>query len=274
MKRELNIDNMVYIINQQEKFTFTTNNLKRYRTYITNIIDYFYNEITYNDIENGDKVAHGGFLKLNDEFINKELYNIKRIEFINFYPNAILKLSELGFIKFSSNEFKLLYYFLLKNKYNMRKHKDFNEHTRQICNFILNYLFGFSINNNINYSIDKPSLVVHHTRGINEKIDNLYNPIYIDTDRIYINEIDDNLIKLLDNTNLPYVISDNINALFLRPKQYITERDGVFKENGFGILQKSKTRYKNYKEIIDKFEENTKVFNRNKKIKKLLTKIK
>ena len=144
MKKELNIDNIVYIVNQQQPYQVPLplfSNIPLYTEYVQNILDYFYDEITIEEFEKGDQII-GSSCKLTEEYKGKELYDIKMIQFKHLYPNIMLKLLEKNQIKFSSPEFEEFYKFINTNKQEIFNHPDTNENTKIIIRFIINYLFG------------------------------------------------------------------------------------------------------------------------------------
>jgi len=276
MKNELNINNVVYIINQQTPFQNLLpngSNLQQYRIYLDNLLNYFYEEITIEKFKEVN-MGIGSFCKFDDYYREKELYDINKIEFNSFYPNIILKLFENNKIKFSSPEFAQFYQFIVTNKNNIYNHPDTDINTKSILRFIINYLFGASTSTfNRKFIIDNPQMIVDYGRDINTKIYYDYNPIYIDTDTIYINEINDDFIQFLDSCELPYTISYKINALFFRIKKFITEDNGEIKIRG---LQQSNRSIKNnrpiqYKKEMNDFKNNIKIRNRNLKIRKILS---
>lgn len=273
MKKELNIDNVVEFLNsygdcgivQMQKDT-----LRKVDKLAMTILEYFYIHQTAISITNNNLIL-GSVIKLNDNYKDKLLYNVHKITFNKMYPNIISNLYEQGDIEFSIKEYGELYSFLVKNYTNIKTHNDMVEYSKQSLNWLLNTIFGLSVNNEYQ---GRKSFLLYHSNPNNvteysketfnyifEMFDNI---VYIDTDTIYYVGDNSNFIGFLNLLYLPYTIDYDCNVWFFKLKKYIEEHNGVIKTHG---IHKSKNNTYPYTTNV---LENFKKIVRLKKVKSLL----
>lgn len=280
MIRELNIDNIVEFLNKQDPYTNRTNgfpNMVLYSSYSIGIVKYFYgDDYTLVDFKNLTNFK-GSYCALKNDYIRKELYDTKRIQFVSLYPYITIKLFKEGKIKFNVKEYVNIYEYLVYNKHILKSNSNLSENGKTILNIIINLLFGVSTIYNIKKSciIDYPNLVPDYLYEFLEKSFNKYDEIiYIDTDQIHLKELSIDFIKELDEFELPYEITTDINSMFLNKKRYVSQINGEIKLHGLSINRRSLSKPNSDHEIASIFEQKLKLLYRNKKINKLINGIK
>ena len=249
-KNPINIDNIVYLLNQQ-KFTneqFTLNSLNRLsikdiNNVFLNFIDYFFDSYQINDLEISDNRSYGTTL-INDKLRNYWHTNISKISFNSLYPNIIVKLYENGKLKFNIDEFAIIYSFMVKNINIIKNHKNITDVSKLLFKFLINYTYGALSNPKFsNFYVDKHRLIceyIHHPL-VTFKNDYIDNIIYVDTDVIYLDFLTKEIKKQFDWLELPYEIEYGINGFFLEKKKFIIDKNNSCKVRG---IQEYKSKYK------------------------------
>jgi len=268
MKKELNIENVIEILNNQETFNSYSSNY--YIGLVRSLIDYFYNEPTKIEFVKETPIF-GGYCNFSSEFLSKECYNIKRIQFESLYPSIIVNLYKEGKIKFNVIEFGELYTFLVENKKVIKSNNKLTNNSQTVLNIVLNGLYGLSSNSLYKFGIDKGCLITDFAYKMNEYIFETFKDdiIYIDTDTIYLKEINNSLSTYLSNLPLKYKIEDNINFCVFRKKTFVCEDSNGIRVSGM-MKNKSRSYSSQYGNDAESFVNKLKMLQRRKKIEKIL----
>ncbi len=234
-KNEINIDSVVHLLNLESlpkdlsKDAFMVGNGTnqiRYNKVVKKFLDYFFASVYSIDstIYNKEQRLRSVCL-INQKMANYYMRDIVRVEFVSMYPNIMVKLWEDKQMKFNSNEFPILLKFLIRNKEVIRRNPKLERKSLSLLNFLINYTFMASMNRESLIQVDDANLVIGYY--INQQ-DDLFNSypdkvIYIDTDVIYFDFLDNNILdKYIKPLCIPYKIDYDINGIFIQKKKYIT----------------------------------------------------
>ena len=234
-KNEINIDSVIHLLNLESlpedlsKTAFMVGNGTnqiRYNKVIKTFLNYFFDSLYSIDstIHNKDQRLRGVCL-INEKMANSYMRDIVRVEFVSMYPNIMVKLWEDKQMKFNSDEFPILLKFLVRNKEVIRRNPKLERKSLPLLNFLINYTFMASMNKESLIQVDDANLVIGYYQN---RLTDLFNSypdqvIYIDTDVIYFDFLDNNILnKSIKQFGIPYKIDYDLNGIFFQKKKYIT----------------------------------------------------
>lgn len=266
---ELTIDNLYQVLNntkyteeeldacyivstpsRQSKFT-----RKDWIEVIDLLLTTFFNEIHKNqiNIEDRNDILRGGmvFAKFDDTKFN----DVTRIDFINFYPNIMMKLTNNNIeyldrrdidpygeedweenddennvndnfyykkIVWNIEEFPILYDFIIKSKKDIKKYN--NNKVYKLINIIINFTYGVVMARDENSYINCSN--VSSITAVGRKILTYfkekfpYHVVYLNTNSIWFsafNDIKDEVFKILEKIDISYDI-DNFKWIYINNK--------------------------------------------------------
>lgn len=166
----------------------------------------------------------GGFIKLNPNYKERFVKDVRTIYIINAYPQKIDKMFVEG-MKVDDPYLPFIFHLVfraVKEKTQLRK-------------IFINYFYGLLISDRSKFNVNRNlSEISKYYHNVWNSIDsNLY--YYIDTDFIMFNRKNQNkIIDILNNFNVEFEIEDEkYDVLFLNIKKYIKIKDGqLFKTKG------------------------------------------
>lgn len=253
-KNPINVDNIVYLLNQQnftiEQFTLKSLNrfsIKDFNNVFLSFIDYFFDSYQINDLEISNNRSYGTTL-INDKLRNYWHTNICKISFDLLYPNIIVKLYENGKLKFNIDEFAIIYSFMVKNINIIKNHKNITDISKLLFKFLINYTYGALSNPKFsNFYVDKHRLICEYINHplVTFKNDYIDNIIYVDTDEVYLDFLTKEIKEQFDWLELPYEIEYGINGFFLQKKKFIIDNNNNCKVRG---IREYKSKYKSQKD--------------------------
>ena len=135
--------------------------------------------------------------------------------------------------------------------------------SHDLLRFLINYTFGaLTIPLCIIQVDDINKIVLHYEEHLTNLFKDYPNHvIYIDTDVIYFDFLDNNIIdKYIKPLNIPYKIDDELCGIFFQKKKYLAHKSVTSREAiGFTIYKstfyKEKERIKKLKKIHNIFNE-------------------
>lgn len=218
----------------QDRFT-----LKDYNKVIKTLLDAFYPGYDYSNPSDRrfkkkeDKVK-GAVVFVNPLMSRKWNINCKLIEFNSLYPNSILELYDTDRIEFNIREFGELFKILCDVRRNYKK--TISERNYLFLKVLINYTYGvlhYNGNDEDRFlACSDPFLISSYSQDLFRSLITMEskNIIYVDTDQIYLYEINDRIklfLKYFDNAGIPYEIEDIPQFMTIDPKKYIRiEKDG------------------------------------------------
>lgn len=177
------------------------------------------NNIKFNETERGYYTTIYSNTCFESRFVN----NVTQVDFIYLYPNMLIKNKEIWKDKIDHPEIIDIVQILMtiKNEYDKRSSIYFK------IKIILNLIYGFLCSKNcdiINIEQDYFYKGLDNILStIRQKFDK--NVIYHSYDNIHIYNfasIKEELVKYLEDLNLPYIISETpYNGIYIRKLQYI-----------------------------------------------------
>lgn len=195
---------------------FTNLNINQWLIITDELLNEFYPDNKFIDIEILDNPKLGGMCWINDDYKQKYIENFTEIQFKKIYTKIICLLFYRGKLIFNNDRFGELFSFISENLENFSEIK-------HIMNFWLNMTFGiYTTSKEIKYKCNDMFQVTKYARLMWNDILNKFksNIIYIDTDVIYLkgNFDFEKLLKQINRYKLPYKINDIQNGLFIEKK--------------------------------------------------------
>ncbi len=262
MKTPLTVDIIVKLLNQQQYTidNFDVNSINKNRVSLNDfnkvfsiIINYFFESYKIFNIEIIDDLEYPNNIILNDKMKNHWHTNISKISFNNLYPNIISKLWKNNELKFNINEFAIIYSFMVENIDEIKNHKDMNEVSKLLFNFLIYYTYGALTTTLSKFYVDDHYQIKKYTNLLFRNFIKNYNDniIYIDTDIIYLDFLNKNIKYELNQLEIPYEIEFGINGIFFDKKKFILDSSNTCKVKGY---RKFKSKYQLLKNRISKIK--------------------
>ena len=245
MLKEITIQDVVDIFSKTD--IIDAINSKYYFEIIFKHILNFYDNPKEESIDSSEDQFYGLTCFLNDEYKNKWYSNIYNIKFENLLTNNIFNLFDKNEIKFNYPCFISFCKFLLLNEY----YFFLNYNSLNIHKFICNIYC--SVMNGIGIKCDNKQLI---TESINDFYKILIKKfakqiLYIDSNFLYINKVDTEIINELNKLNIPYSIFNENNINIIRQKQYIEiDKNANTKFKGFRIDKSGNLKDKSYEKYL------------------------
>ena len=288
-KKEINVDNVVEFLNSYDytdsQLTASWNNPKRFRLrdyerVTEDMVNHFFDTYTKVDLEKYPVseynpkfiLLHNSPSLICDRVIDKLVKDISKIEFTSFYPNIILKLYEMGEVKFNVEEYHELYKFMVDNQQEIEKHKDSVKVTKSLLRTIKNmlYLASGQIDNDV-IKIDRVDKVIGYYSDVYLKLfsENI-NIVHIDVDDIYYQKMnDDKIEESIKELDLPYTITDDLSGYFFAKKKYIIDDGHGLTCRGVNIKDTGRLRKNSKQEKIKNIYNKMNINLRKRKIEKI-----
>lgn len=259
MKNEITVENIIHFFNNEllniiydtSNFFTTSYNYKTFISVSESLLDFFFYEYKIRKISCPDnKSILRSIIYINKEEKEKYIKNIKKIEFKKLYPNIICKLINEGKIDTNIDEFFILYDFIIKNHESIRPY--LNDEPIKLFNILINFLYVVS-GNSYNYVyFNNAHLILDYIKVTFSQLFSIGNVLYLDTDVIYYNGNEDEIIEKIDKLFLPYEIKDVYLSYFISKKNYIVIEDKV-KSYGRRILKQNNV-HDNFKQYERKMK--------------------
>ena len=266
MKDELNIDNVIDILNSESNPIYdflisNGHNVFIYNKVIKIFLDYFFDdEYSVDSTIHNEEKLFGATVLLNENMIEYYMQDITRLQFISMYPNIMIKLWEDGKLNFNINEFPIIFRFLVQNCNVIKNNSKLEMQGYRLLKFLINYTFRATMIKNSIIQVDNINKVIKYYRDNLVNLFNDYpkNVIYIDTDIIYFDFLDNSILnKYIKPLGIPYEINNDFDGLFSKKKKYLTFKNTKI-TRGYKIYD---SKFKKDKERMKKLNKINNIFN-------------
>ena len=176
------------------------------------------------------KSSSSSLISVNEKILGYKVLDVISIDFLNFYPNIILRLCEEGVLELDKN--LSMFCFLFKNFYTIKPL--LSEDARCALRGFVNYFYG-------KLDKDKRELVAGRGYLISEHFSKYPNFLYVNTDLIFIKDDIGIIEKIKEDMNIldiPYDIEYMKEILVISKGRVVTiDSNSIGKINGVKVLK-------------------------------------